>query len=344
METILITGGCGYIGSHTCLKLLESNYNLLLIDSLVNSSKNSLVKIKQILNFKKIDIENKIEFIEGDLRDKLLLDSIFEKYITSKRPITKVIHFAGLKSIFYSINDPLEYWDSNVKSTLSLLTIMKKHKCKFIIFSSSATVYKHNGTYLFKETDILEPTSPYGKTKLCIEQILRDLFQSDKSWKIANLRYFNPVGAHSSGLLEENSKCKSSNLFPSILKTIKGEQKKLFVYGKDWPTPDGTCVRDFIHIMDLADAHIATLDYLNNSGSQNISINIGTGKGISVFEVIKTFQSLKGISFDYDFVERRLGDESFLVADNRLALKLLNWSPQRSLYDMCNDSICKNLF
>ena len=269
------------------------------------------------------------------------LDSVFKSYIKSKRPIKKVIHFAGLKSIFFSINNPLEYWDSNVKSTLSLLSIMKENECNFLIFSSSASVYKINGTSLLRETDKLEPSSPYGRTKLCIEQVLRDLFQSDKRWKIANLRYFNPVGSHCSGLLGENSKGKSSNLFPAILKTIRGEQKKFLVYGNDWPTLDGTCIRDFIHVMDLAEAHVATLEYLKNEVPQNISINIGTGKGTSILEVIKNFQAIKGISFDYEFVERRLGDQCFLVADNKLALKLLKWSPQRDLFEMCNDSIIR---
>ena len=341
METILVTGGCGYIGSHTCIKLLENDYNLLLIDSLVNSSQDILLKIKKILDLKNIAFENKIQFIKGDLRDKMWLDSVFKSYIKSKRPIKKVIHFAGLKSIFFSINNPLEYWDSNVKSTLSLLSIMKENECNFLIFSSSASVYKINGTSLLRETDKLEPSSPYGRTKLCIEQVLRDLFQSDKRWKIANLRYFNPVGSHCSGLLGENSKGKSSNLFPAILKTIRGEQKKFLVYGNDWPTLDGTCIRDFIHVMDLAEAHVATLEYLKNEVPQNISINIGTGKGTSILEVIKTFQAIKGISFEYDFVERRLGDQCILVADNKLALELLKWSPQRNLFDMCNDSIVR---
>ena len=342
MDTVLVTGGCGYIGSHTCISLLDSDYNILIIDSLVNSFKENFEKIKKISLKKVIDYDERIQFIQGDLRDKLWLDSIFEEYKESKRPIKKVIHFAGLKSIFFSIKNPLEYWDVNVKSTLSLLLSMKKYQCYFLIFSSSASVYKLNGDSLLEETDILEPLTPYGRTKLCIEQILNDLFQSDENWRIANLRYFNPVGAHSSCLLQEKSKGKSSNLFPSILKVIRGEQKKLLVFGNDWPTYDGTCIRDFIHVMDLADAHIATLDYLQNEGPQNISINIGTGKGKSILEVIKTFQSIKGISFDYEFVARRLGDQPFLVADNKLALKLLNWSPRRNLFDMCNDSVIRN--
>ena len=339
METILVTGGCGYIGSHTCVSLLNSNYNILIIDSLVNSFETTFETIKKIAQKKGFDNNERIQFIKGDLRNKDWLDSIFKEYIEFKKPIKKVIHFAGLKSISFSIKYPLEYWDANVISTLSLLSVMKKYNCFNIIFSSSATVYKPNHSNLLKETDPLYPLTPYGRTKLCIEKILRDLFDSDKRWKIANLRYFNPVGSHTSGLFEENTKGKSSNLFPAILKTIKGHQKKLLIFGNDWPTPDGTCIRDFIHVMDLADAHIATLDYLTNNDSQNVYINIGTGNGTSLIEVIKAFQSINGISFNYEFVERRKGDQPFLVADNKFALKILNWSPQKSLFEMCNDSL-----
>ena len=342
MDTVLVTGGCGYIGSHTCIALLNSNYNILIIDSLVNSFDNTFEKIKKVALQKRFDNDERIQFIKGDLRDEIWLDSIFDEYIKIRRPIKKVIHFAGLKSIFFSIKDPLEYWDTNVKSTLSLLSSMKKNSCYTFIFSSSATVYKPNGSNLLKETDPLLPLTPYGRTKLCIEQILKDLFNSDKRWRIANLRYFNPVGSHSSGLLEENTKGKSSNLFPSILKTIRGEQEKLLVFGNDWPTPDGTCIRDFIHVMDLAEAHISTLDYLKKNKPQNISINIGTGKGTSVIEVLKAFHDIKGISFSFQFVKRRIGDQPFLVADNRFALKILRWHPQKSLFDMCNDSVVKN--
>ena len=345
MDTVLITGGCGYIGSHTCISLLNSDFNILIIDSLVNSFESTFEKIKKISFRKGISNKLSIQFIKGDLRDKIWLENIFSEYIKSNRPIKKVIHFAALKSIFFSIKEPLEYWDTNVISTLCLLSTMKKFNCYTFVFSSSATVYKPNGSNLLKETDELLPLTPYGRTKLCIEQILGDLFNSDKKWKIANLRYFNPVGSHDSGLLEENSRGKSSNLFPAILKTIRGKQKKLSIFGNDWPTSDGTCIRDFIHVMDLAEAHIATLDYLKNNDPQYVSLNIGTGKGTSINEVIKTFHEIEGVSFKYDFAERRLGDQPFLVADNKFAIKLLSWAPKRSLFDMCNDSISnkKNL-
>ena len=314
---------------------------LLILDSLINSFDDTIEKIKRIFNEKGVNINDRIQFIKGDLRNKNWLGQIFIEYRKSHRPIKFVIHFAGLKSIYSSIKSPLEYWDTNISITFSLLAAMKKNKCFNLIFSSSATVYKPIISRLLKENDTIQPSTPYGKTKLCIEEILKDIFESDKNWRIANLRYFNPVGSHSSGLLSENSKGKSSNLFPAIIKTLRGEQKKLLIFGRNWPTYDGTCIRDFIHVMDLAYAHIATLNYLKKNSSQIISINIGTGKGKSILDVIKTFHSIKGVKFDYDFEERRLGDQPYIVADNKLALKLLDWEPKRNLLDMCNDSLIR---
>ena len=340
MSTVLITGGCGYIGSHTCINLLENNYKILIIDSLINSSRITLSRLKSLLEKKGLDLEEKITFIEGDLRNKEFLNKVFLKYSKTKNPIKSVIHFAGLKAINTSIKLPLDYWDMNISSTLSLLSVMKKHHCFSIIFSSSATVYKPNGLNLLNEDDLLEPKTPYGKTKLTIENILKDLFISDKeNWKIANLRYFNPVGAHPSGIIGENLNGDVSNLFPSIIKTIKGEQKSLLVFGNDWPTNDGTCIRDFIHVMDLADAHIATLNFLLSNSAQYKCINIGTGIGTSVLEVMETFFEIYGKKFPFDYIERRLGDEPFVVADNKLALDILDCEPKKNLIDMCRDSI-----
>ena len=342
LDTILVTGGCGFIGSHICVSLINENFNILIIDSLVNSFAVNFQNIKKIFDEKGLNISERIQFIKGDLRNKIWVDKIFIEYSKSKKPIKYVLHFAGLKSISNSIKSPLEYWDMNLSSTLSLLSVMKKNKCFNLIFSSSATVYEPISSRLLRENDELNPTTPYGKSKLCIEEILKDLYESDKNWRIANLRYFNPVGSHSSNLLLENSKGKSSNLFPSILKTLRGEQKKLLIFGNNWPTYDGTCVRDFIHVMDLASAHIATLKYLEKNNPQIISINIGTGKGTSVLDIVKTFHSISGIYFDYDFVERRIGDQPYIVADNKLALELLEWKPKKSILDMCNDSLIKN--
>ena len=339
MDTVLITGGCGYIGSHTCVSLIENKYNILIIDSHINSFENSFNNIKKVLEQKGLKNNEQIKYIRGDIRNKVWLDKIFNDFDKLEQPIKFVIHFAGLKSIFSSIKFPLEYWELNINSTLTLLAVMQKYQCFSLIFSSSATVYKAQGSKLLKETDELRPATPYGKTKLCIEQVLKDLYDSNKEWRIANLRYFNPVGAHPSGLLEENPKTKAPNLFPEILRVIRGDKKKFLVYGKDWPTHDGTCIRDFIHVMDLAEAHIATLDFLIKNKPQYISINIGTGKGNSILKVIKTFQEIKGIDFAYDFVDRRLGDQPFVVAENKLALELLEWAPTRDLVDMCKDSI-----
>ena len=339
MDTILVTGGFGYIGSHTCVSLLEKVYFVLVVDSLINSFKDNFKKIRQILLEKGINPNNRFEFIEGDIRNRLLLDDIFNEYAKAKKPIKSVLHFAGLKSISTSIKKPLEYWETNILSTLTLISVMKKYHCFTLIFSSSATVYKTNNFQVLRESNRVQPSNPYGKTKFCIEEILKDIYNSENNWRIANLRYFNPVGAHDSGLLFEKPKGKSSNLFPAIINTTRGRQKKLLIFGKDWPTPDGTCIRDFIHIMDLAEAHIATLDFVRNYQKKYISINVGTGKGTSILEVIQTFQKINGKDFIYEFAKSRLGDLPFVVADNQLALQLLDWKPKRDLFDMCNDSL-----
>ena len=221
---------------------------------------------------------------------------------------------------------------------------MDEFDCNYIIFSSSASVYKPKNNALLREADFVEPLSPYGKTKYAIETILNDLYSSQEAkWSIANLRYFNPVGIHESGLLKENPKVNFSNLFPSINKVLSQEKEELMVFGNNWPTKDGTCVRDFIHVMDLAEAHVATLDYLLKNNRKCLTINIGTGIGTSVLEIINAFKSL-GISIPHLFVERRFGDNPYVVADNKLALKLLDWSPKRKLIDMCKDSLNNVLF
>ncbi len=339
MKTVLVTGGCGYIGSHTCVCLLKKGYNIIIIDSLVNSYKSSHLKILEILRNEGKEISNMISFVEGDLRNKKLLSEIFEAKKKEGNPISSVIHFAGLKSIEESIKSPLKYWETNIESTLSLLSVMDKYECYSIIFSSSATVYKPQNLSLIKEEDSLEPLTPYGKTKLSIEFILKDLYASNiKKWRIGNLRYFNPVGAHKSGLLGENPKGNASNLFPAINRVIKKEQEKLLVFGNSWPTKDGTCVRDFIHVMDLAEAHMATLEHLLMNEPKFLTLNIGTGIGTSVLEIINKFKEI-GIELPLLFVDKRSGDNPFVVADNKLALELLNWSPKRKLMDICKDTL-----
>jgi len=340
LETILVTGGCGYIGSHTCFCLVNNGYNVLIIDSLINSFDDSFIKIKNLLIKEKINNKGNISFIKGDVRNEAFLDELFSEKEKTRNGITKVIHFAGLKSIYESIKSPLKYWEVNVQGTITLLKVMKKYGCFSIIFSSSASVYKPNSLKLLNETDTLSPSSPYGETKLAIENILKNLYESEKNnWRIASLRYFNPVGSHFSGFIGENPKGKSANLFPAIIKVLKNDKEKLLVFGNNWPTKDGTCIRDFIHVLDLADAHIATLDFLLSEKPQYLALNIGTGKGRSILEIINQFNNLEKGILKYDFVEKRLGDYPIIVADNKLALKLLNWFPKRSLVDMCKDTM-----
>ena len=339
MNTILATGGLGFIGSHTCISLLENNFNIYIIDSLINSSRNNLEAIKKICNLLDDSFNKRITFFEGDILDKKLLKHIFDEALISKNPIQAVLHFAGLKSVNESILDPISYWETNVYGTVNLLSVMKEYKCKKLVFSSSATVYKPIVEQLIKENSELGPINPYGSTKLAVENMLGDLVK-DKShdWKIINLRYFNPVGAHSSGLIGESPKGKPNNLFPILLKVAAKEYKSLSIFGKDWPTNDGTCVRDFIHIVDLAEAHISALEYILDSPPILINLNVGTGHGHSVLEVVETFKKVNKCEFKYSFESRREGDAPYLVADNKLALSTLNWYPKRNLSDMCKDA------
>ena len=249
------------------------------------------------------------------------------------------MHFAGLKSVNESIENPISYWETNVYGTINLVSVMKEYKCKKLVFSSSATVYKPSSKELVNEESELGPINPYGTTKLTIENMFKDLvIEKSHDWRIINLRYFNPVGAHPSGLIGESPKGKPNNLFPILLKVASGEYKKLSIYGKDWPTEDGTCIRDFIHIVDLAEAHISALNYIINSPPILLNLNIGTGRGHSVLQVVETFQKVNKCQFKYSFEARREGDAPHLVANNSLALSKLDWAPKRSLIDMCRDA------
>ena len=338
MKTILATGGLGFIGSHTCLLLLQKGFKLVVIDSLINSSKDTIDKLKKLTG-NAVEFEKNFVFRKGDIKDKKFLENVFNEAFVNQSPIDAVIHFAGLKSVNDSIKKPIEYWDNNVIGTVNLLDVMNKNNCKNIVFSSSATIYQPKLNELINEEDDLGPINPYGQTKLVIEKLLKDIYLSKlNTWKIISLRYFNPVGAHYSGILGENPKGTPNNLFPLILKVASGASKMLEVFGKDWPTIDGTCVRDYIHVMDLSEAHLASLDYLFRSSPQNISLNIGTGKGKSVLEVIDTFKKVNNCKLPFEFTHRRKGDSSFVVADNSLALKTINWNPKKNLEDMCKDS------
>jgi len=337
MKNILITGGTGFIGSHTCVTLLSEGYNVYLIDSLVNSSKRSLLKIGEIFRNKNIDISNKLRFFEGDIRKKDFIDYVFKAALKEKKAIDGVIHFAGLKAVAESVIKPLNYWENNVLGSYNLIKIMEENNCKTIVFSSSATVYGNTSEDFLKEDFSLAPTNPYGTTKLTVEKMLNDNYQNiSENWKIAILRYFNPIGAHKSGLIGENPLQKPNNIFPIIINSAYNK-KKLKVFGNDWPTIDGTCIRDYVHVMDLADGHIKALDYLFRNKTQLIKLNIGTGKGHSVLELIKTFENVNNVSVPFEFDKRRDGDVCHLVADNSKAKLILNWSPAKSLKEMCID-------
>ncbi len=338
MSSILVTGGAGFIGSHTCVELIKSGFDVCIVDSLVNSSINTISKIRKILNISDYSNYGKLIFKKGDLRDKNFLEDIFVEFKNNKKPIQGAIHFAGLKSVEESINFPLKYWETNLGSTLSLLEIMNRQGCNNLVFSSSATIYKPTSKERLDENSLINPINSYGNTKFAIEKILEDLFVSNSTkWRIASLRYFNPVGAHSSGIIGESPLIKPTNLFPIIVKVAKGEYEHLSIFGNDWPTNDGTCVRDFIHVMDLADAHIAAYNFLINDKPQIISFNIGTGKGTSVLEAVEVFKDINKCQVPFQFAPRRKGDIGCVVADNNLALKKLNWKPKRDLYQMCSD-------
>ena len=337
MKTILVTGGTGFIGSHVCLSLINSNYRVLIADSNINSSKLSIKRIKKI--FDQNDFSNyDIDFKKGDIRDEKFLKNLFKREIENNKPIEGVIHLAGLKSVEESTRYPLLYWDNNVYGSLNLLKTMKLFDCHRIVFSSSATVYGNSKINPIKESFEVKPLNPYGHTKASIEFILESIFESDRdNWHIANLRYFNPIGAHESGLIGEYPLNKPNNLFPYICNVANGIYEKLNIYGNDWPTPDGTGIRDYIHVMDLADAHICALNYLLDNKSQILTLNIGTGIGTSVLELVEAFQEVNKIKIPFQFCERRPGDVPILIADNKIASSLLKWGPKKDLKKMVRD-------
>ena len=336
MKSILVTGGSGFIGSHTCLILLEKGFEIFVIDSFVNSSPKSIEKVCLILNQKNIFCQEKIHLYKGDLKNKSDIESVFQMSQNLGKRIDAVIHFAGLKSVSDSILNPIEYWENNVLGTINLLKIMEQYNCKNIVFSSSATVYKSNSDKLSNENDFCEPVNPYGHTKLTIEGILRDLYESNPSqWKIASLRYFNPVGAHESGLIGEDPTSKPNNIYPQITRVAIGKIDEIKIYGSDWPTNDGTGVRDYIHVMDLAEGHFLALNFLLKEKPQLLTINLGTGQGTSVLDLIKIFETTNSVKIPHSFTHRRAGDHAFVVADNSLAKSILNWQPTRSIEEIC---------
>ena len=338
MTKVLVTGGCGFIGSHTTLRLLEEGHEVLVIDSNINSSSKVIDNILKILNVKEQSNFEKLKFIKGDIKDTSLIDKIFKEEEIKGKKIEAVVHFAGLKSVKDSVSNPLSYWMENIYGTLNLLEVMKNNNCNIMIFSSTAMIYSSIEYGKLSEQSLVKPSNPYGFTKLSVENILDNLFQSKPNkWKIACLRYFNPIGAHPSGLIGEDPLGKPNNLFPLICRIASKKYNKLSIFGKNWNTPDNTCVRDYIHVMDVADGHIKTLNHLLCNNSQILKLNLGRGEGLSVLNLIKTFEETNNIKIPYDFKERRQGDVAILVADNSLAKLTLNWSPNRSYKEMCRD-------
>jgi len=333
MAHLLITGGAGFIGSHSCLVLLEAGHNLVVLDSFDNSSPESL---KRVLELAGPSAAGRLQVVEGDIRSAGDLERAF-KAAPAGRPITAVIHFAGLKAVGESVREPLRYWDVNLCGSRQLLEAMQAHGCRSLVFSSSATLYGMPELVPIPESAPIQPINPYGHSKAAVEQLLTDLVASEPGWRIARLRYFNPVGAHPSGRIGEDPRGIPNNLFPFVSQVAVGRRDCLQVFGGDWPTPDGSGVRDYIHVMDLAEGHRAALDVLLAEPPQLLSLNLGSGQGHSVLEVVRAFELASGRSVAYTVVERRDGDAASTVADPRLATERLSWSTRRSLEEMCRD-------
>ena len=324
-ETVLVTGGAGYIGSHTCVELLQSGRDIIVLDNLSNSSRASLRAVEQIT-------QKEIPFIEGDIRDRDTLDEIFTTY-----SISSVLHFAGLKAVGESTAQPLRYYDNNVNGSLTLLDAMGAHGCKTIVFSSSATVYGIPEQTPLTENAPVGAINPYGRTKLLVEEMLQDIHASDPEWRISLLRYFNPVGAHASGEIGEDPNDIPNNLMPYISQVAVGQLEKLNVYGDDYDTPDGTGIRDYIHVVDLAKGHLAALKYLADGPKISVH-NLGTGQGYSVLEAIKAFEGASGKHIPFEITDRRPGDAATSFADPSKALEDLGWQAEYDLMRMCEDA------
>ena len=325
MKTILVTGGAGYIGSHTLIELINNNFDVVVVDNLVNSSRESLRRIKQITG-------HDIPFIEADIRDQSALDDIFTTY-----NIDSVIHFAGLKAVGESVAKPLEYYDNNLVSTLALLEAMRKHGVKQLVFSSSATVYGSPSELPLRETSTVGVglTNPYGKTKYMIEQIIQDYCAADPAFEATILRYFNPIGAHKSGQIGEDPNGIPNNLLPYVAQVAVGKLQSVGVFGNDYDTPDGTGVRDYIHVVDLARGHVAALQHMK--AGANV-YNLGTGSGTSVLEIIKAFSKACGRDLPYEIKPRRAGDIAACYADCSKAERELGWRAELSVEQACADS------
>lgn len=351
MANVLIAGGAGFIGSHTSLVLLEAGHRIVVIDNFATSTPANLQRVRELVGAARADA---LEVVAGDIRDRHALEKAFA---SGGQPFDAVIHFAGLKAVAESVHRPLHYWDVNVGGSRSLLAAMADHGCRTLVFSSSATVYGYPRQLPIAEDAAVEPINPYGHTKAAVERMLADLAASaattpgaegqgepeargecqEEPWRIACLRYFNPVGAHASGLIGEHPLGAPSNLFPFLGQVALGQRPRLRIFGSDWPTPDGTGIRDYIHVMDLAEGHRAALEALWQEPPQLLTLNLGSGRGYSVLDVVRAYETASGRPVPYDLVERRPGDAAHSVADPSEARRRLGWQTRRSLEEMCAD-------
>ena len=327
MKNILVTGGCGYIGSHTVVELTRAGYNPIIVDNLSNSNIKVLDRIKQITG-------SIPRFYQVDITDQTAMHKVF-----TENKIDAVIHFAAFKAVGESVEQPLKYYRNNVSGSISLFEVMQAHQVKTLVFSSSATVYGDPHTVPVTENFPLTATNPYGWSKLMMEQILRDMVVADNSWQVAILRYFNPVGAHKSGLIGEDSGGIPNNLMPYVSQVAIGKREILNIFGNDYPTPDGTGVRDYIHVVDLAIGHVKALEYFKESNhSKLLTLNLGTGMGYSVLDIVHAFEKASGRKINYKFLSRRSGDVATCYANPDLAKQLINWQADLGLDEMCQDA------
>ena len=324
-QTILVTGGAGYIGSHTVVQLIEAGYDVVILDNLCNSKAEVINRIETITG-------QRPAFVQGDIRDRASLQQLFADHA-----ISAVIHFAGLKAVGESEAEPLKYYDNNVSGSITLLEEMARANVKTMVFSSSATVYGDPGVVQYTEDLPLKPVNVYGRTKLMVEDILRDLKKADPAWRVALLRYFNPVGAHSSGLIGEDPNGMPNNLMPFIAQVAVGKRSQLQIFGSDYPTPDGTGRRDYIHVEDLAKGHIAALNTLEQS-MDTVTVNLGTGRPYSVLEMVHAFEQASGKSVPFQMAPRRAGDLAEYYADPALAKRLVDWHAEHGINRMCEDT------
>ncbi len=325
-QTILVTGGAGFIGSHTTVALQQAGYRVLILDNLSNSSLDVLDAIARITGMRP-------DFAEGDVRDPETLQLLFRT-----RKITAVLHFAGLKAVGESTQIPLAYYDNNVQGSVLLLAAMQRADVRCIVFSSSATVYGDPQKLPLTEDHPRSATNPYGHTKLVVEDILENLYRSEAGWRIARLRYFNPVGAHPSGLIGEAPQGIPNNLMPYVAQVAAGQRTKVQVFGNDYDTPDGTGVRDYIHVMDLAQGHVQALRHCLEKEQELLTVNLGTGKGYSVLDMIRAFEQASGKTIPYDLVARRPGDIAACWADTEMAYQKLGWRAEKGIQEMCDDA------